>query len=76
VRDTVSGRPLVFLSGGIAAMPEDVDYAELRDKVVAYLRGVGGKGADTIVHIAKGTGLHRREASKVLQRMEQEGLVQ
>ena len=57
-------------------MPEDMDYAELRDKVVAYLRGVGGKGADTIVHIAKGTGLHRREASKVLQRMEQEGLVQ
>lgn len=57
-------------------MSEDAEYIEQKDKVVAYLSGVGGKGADTIVHIAKGTGLHRRQVSKVLQRMEQEGLVQ
>jgi hypothetical protein len=57
-------------------MSEDAEYAELRDKVVAYLSGVGGKGADTIVHIAKNTGMQRRQASKVLQRMELEGLVQ
>lgn len=57
-------------------MSEDAEYAELRDRIVTYLNGVGGKGADTLVHIAKNTGLQRRQASKVLLRMEMEGLVQ
>jgi DNA-binding Lrp family transcriptional regulator len=57
-------------------MSEDTEYEKTRDQVVEHLKGVGGKGADTIVSIAKKVGLHRKEVSKILRRMEEEGLVQ
>jgi len=56
-------------------MSEDVEYTEFKDRIVNYLRGVGGKGVDTTMNIAKGTGMSRKEASKTLLRMEMEGVV-
>ena len=57
-------------------MSEDTEYTELKDKIVSYLDGLGGKKVDTTINIAKALGLKRREASKILQRMEMEGVVQ
>ena len=57
-------------------MSEDTEYAELKDKVVSYLDGLGGKKVDTTMNIAKAIGVKRRAASKVMLRMEMEGLVQ
>ena len=53
----------------------DASYEEMRDKVIEYLKGLEGKGVDTTINIGKQTGMARRDASKVLARMEQEGLV-
>jgi len=55
---------------------DDAEYNELKDKVTAYLSSLEGKGVDTTVNIAKGIGTKRKECSKVLNRMEMEGLVQ
>ena len=57
-------------------MSEDTEYTELKDKVVSYLDGLGGKKVDTTMNIAKAIGVKRKEASKVMLRMEMEGLVQ
>ena len=51
------------------------EYEVNRDKVIEHLKSVGGKGADTTANIGKAVGLKRRDASKVLQQMEQEGIV-
>lgn len=56
-------------------MPE-ADYEANKQKVLDYLKTVGGKGADITANIAKGTGMNRREASKVLHKMELDGLIQ
>ena len=55
---------------------DDAEYSELRDKITSYLSSLEGKGVDTIVNIAKGIGVKRKECSKVINRMEIEGLVQ
>jgi Mn-dependent DtxR family transcriptional regulator len=55
---------------------DDAQYGELKDKVTAYLSGLEGKGVDTTVNIAKGIGIKRKECSKVLNRMEMDGLVE
>ena len=55
---------------------DDSDYAELKDKITAYLGALEGKGVDTTVNIAKGVGVERKECSKILNRMEMEGLVE
>jgi DNA-binding MarR family transcriptional regulator len=57
-------------------MMDDAQYGEYKNKITEYLSSVGGKGADTIINIGKQIGLKRREVSKVIVRMEQEGLVQ
>lgn len=51
------------------------DYEVNRDKVIEHLKSVGGKGADTTANIGKAVGLKRRDASKLLQQMEQEGVI-
>ena len=55
---------------------DDAQYDELKDKVAAYLNALEGKGVDTTVNIAKGIGIKRKECSKVLNRMEMDGLVE
>jgi Mn-dependent DtxR family transcriptional regulator len=55
---------------------DDAEYSELRDKITSYLSSLEGKGVDTIVNIAKGIGVKRKECSKVINRMEIEGLVE
>ena len=55
---------------------DDAEYSELRDKITSYLSALEGKGVDTIVNIAKGIGVKRKECSKVINRMEIEGLVE
>jgi DNA-binding MarR family transcriptional regulator len=57
-------------------MTDDTQYEEYKSKISEYLSSVGGKGADTIINIGKGIGLKRREVSKIIARMEMEGLVQ
>jgi DNA-binding Lrp family transcriptional regulator len=57
-------------------MTDDAQYNELKDKIVAYLSSLEGKGVDTIINIAKNVGLQRRECSKILNRMELEGVIQ
>ena len=57
-------------------MTDDAHYNEFRDKIVAYLRSLEGKGVDTTINIGKNVGLQRRECSKILNRMEIEGLIQ
>ena len=57
-------------------MMDDTQYEEYKQKVTEHLTSVGGKGADTIINIGKQIGLKRKEVSKVIARMEQEGLVQ
>lgn len=51
------------------------DYEDNRDKVIGHLKGIGGKGADTTANIGKAIGVKRRDASKLLAQMEQEGIV-
>ena len=55
---------------------DDTQYDELKDKVAAYLNSLEGKGVDTTVNIAKNIGIKRKECSKILNRMEMEGLVE
>jgi len=57
-------------------MATDADYNELKEKVIAYLGSLEGKGVDITANIAKAAGMKRKEASKVLHRMEMEGLIQ
>jgi hypothetical protein len=57
-------------------MTDDAQYNEFRDKIVAYLRSLEGKGVDTTINIGKNVGLQRRECSKILNRMELEGVIQ
>ena len=57
-------------------MANDAEYNEMKEKITAHLKGLEGKGVDTIGNIAKNTGIKRRDVSKVLQRMEIEGLIQ
>jgi len=57
-------------------MTDDAQYDELKNKITAYLNSLEGKQVDTIVNIAKGVGLQRRECSKILNRMELDGLIQ
>ena len=55
---------------------DDAQYDELKNKIAAYLNSLEGKGVDTTVNIAKGIGIKRKECSKVLNRMELDGLVE
>jgi DNA-binding IscR family transcriptional regulator len=55
---------------------DDAEYNELKEKITAYLSALEGKGVDTIVSIAKNVGIERRQCSKILNRMELEGLIQ
>ncbi|HNT00126.1 MAG TPA: FaeA/PapI family transcriptional regulator [Polyangiaceae bacterium] len=51
------------------------EYEQYRDKIIEYLKTIGGKGADTTTNIGKAVGLKRRDASKTLAQMEQEGII-
>jgi hypothetical protein len=62
--------------GGSAVAPDDAEYDELKGKITAYLGSLEGKGVDTTVNIAKAIGVKRKECSKILNRMELEGLVE
>ncbi len=57
-------------------MTQDADYNEMKEKVTQYLSGLESKPVDTTINIAKGIGLSRREASKILRQMEEDGIVQ
>lgn len=57
-------------------MADEPNYDEMKEKVVAYLSTVGGKGADTTINIGKQVGLKRKAAMQVLRQMEVDGLVQ
>ncbi|HDH58324.1 MAG TPA: hypothetical protein ENF16_06920 [Bacteroidetes bacterium] len=52
------------------------EETEIRQKIIAHLGSLEGKGVDTIANIAKATGIKRRELSKVINKMELEGEVQ
>jgi len=56
-----------------------MDSAQLdegrKQEILDYLKGLEGKGVQTIAEIAKGSGIKRRELSKYLNAMEHEGLV-
>jgi DNA-binding MarR family transcriptional regulator len=56
-------------------MTDDANYDEYKQKIIEYLESLSGKGADTIVSIGKHVGLKRKEASRVIQRMELEGIL-
>ena len=56
-------------------MVDDERYDEYKQKIVEYLGSLSGKGADTIVSIGKQVGLKRKDASQVIQRMEQDGIL-
>jgi Mn-dependent DtxR family transcriptional regulator len=57
-------------------MAEDAEYNEMKDRVTKYLGGLQGKPVDTTINIAKALGIKRKDASKILARMEMDGLVQ
>ncbi len=57
-------------------MSDNPQYEEIRQKIIAHLNSVGGKGVDTIANIAKATGIKRRELSKVINQMELNGEVE
>jgi DNA-binding Lrp family transcriptional regulator len=46
-----------------------------KQTVLDYLMKLEGKGVQTIMDIAKGTGLKRKECSKILRSLEEEGKV-
>jgi hypothetical protein len=46
-----------------------------KHKVLDYLRGLEGKGVATTVDIGKAVGLKRRDCSKALRELEEEGKV-
>lgn len=55
---------------------DDTQYNELKEKITTYLSSLEGKGVDTTVSIAKNVGTNRKVCSKVLNRMELEGVVE
>lgn len=57
-------------------MVDDADYNEMKERIKEYLAGLENKPVDTTINIAKGVGIKRKEASKILARMETDGLVQ
>jgi hypothetical protein len=60
---------------GFRRIMDDERYDEYKQKIIEYLGSLPGKGADTIVSIGKQVGLKRKDASQVIQRMEQEGIL-
>lgn len=52
------------------------DEAQIRKQVVDYLGSLEGKGVETLANIAKAIGVHRRDLSKIINKMELEGVVQ
>ena len=56
-------------------MTDDDNYEAQKQKIIEYLGSLPGKGADTIVSIGKQIGLKRRDTSKIIQRMELEGIL-
>ncbi|MEW6743542.1 MAG: winged helix-turn-helix transcriptional regulator [Planctomycetota bacterium] len=48
---------------------------DLHQKVLDYLLGLQGKGVQTTVEIAKNTGLSRKDCSKILRELEEQGKV-
>jgi Mn-dependent DtxR family transcriptional regulator len=57
-------------------MVDDAEYNEMKDRIKEYLAGLETKPVDTTINIAKALGMKRRDASKILARMETDGLVQ
>ncbi len=57
-------------------MTDDAAYTEMKQKIVEYLGSLEGKGADTTINIGKQVGLKRRDASKIIRQMENEGVVE
>jgi DNA-binding MarR family transcriptional regulator len=57
-------------------MSDEMNYKEMREKIIEHLSSVGGKGVDTIANIAKHTGIKRRDLSKAINKMELEGEIQ
>ena len=49
--------------------------SDVKQKVLDYLLNLEGKGVETIADIAKGTGIKRKECSKILRELEEEGKV-
>ena len=54
----------------------ELSQDEVKAKVVEYLAGVPGKGVEIISKIAKGVGVNRRQASKALRELEEEGKIE
>jgi len=48
---------------------------EGKKKILEYLMGLEGKGVDTVVGIVKATGIKRKECTKILRELENEGKV-
>ncbi len=57
-------------------MVDDAEYNEVKERIKEYLAGLENKPVDTTINIAKAIGMKRKDASKVLARMEMDGLVQ
>jgi hypothetical protein len=57
-------------------MSDDAQYEEMKQKIVAYLGSLEGKGADTTINIGKNVGLKRRDAMKIIRQMEVDGIVE
>jgi len=48
---------------------------EAKQKILEFLKGVGGKGVATQADIKKGTGLDRKLVMKLIRELEQEGKI-
>jgi DNA-binding Lrp family transcriptional regulator len=48
---------------------------EKKKAILDHLLGLEGKGVETIVDIGKATGIKRRECSKLLRELEEEGKI-
>lgn len=48
---------------------------EEKQKIIDFLKGIGGKGVATQAEITKGTGIDRRTVMKLIKELEKEGKV-
>ncbi|MDL1956024.1 MAG: winged helix-turn-helix transcriptional regulator [Candidatus Desulfofervidus auxilii] len=48
---------------------------EKKQKIIDFLKSIGGKGVATQAEIAKGTGIDRRIVMKLIKELEKEGKV-
>jgi hypothetical protein len=53
----------------------ELTHDEIKVKVLEFLGNVPGKGVERLARIAKGVGVDRRQASKAIRELEEEGKI-